>query len=139
LLISPDFASWVRRVETLPRLRFRPLATWPAVLPGCVARNSTMRFLVSTWRVRAVARRVLARRAVARRPERAGAASSLCAWNSLICSSSQAKTLLEIRALGFERVDHLLNAGQVLLLVRRDPLGRGPRLAVYEYVNARSN
>ena len=103
-----------------------------------------MLVLVSTWRVRAVARRVLARRAVARRPERAGAAGaapSWCAWNSLICSSSQARiafalesllpfepgeTLLQFRALGFERVDHLLNAGQVLLLLRRDLLGLGP-------------
>jgi hypothetical protein len=70
------------------------LATWPAVLPGCLPRNSTMLVLVSTWRVRAVARRVLARRAVARRPERAGAAGaapSWCAWNSLICPSSQAR------------------------------------------------
>jgi len=33
------------------------------------------------------------------------------------------ETLLEFRALGFERVDHLLNAGQELLLLRRDPLG----------------
>ena len=36
------------------------------------------------------------------------------------------ETLLELYALGFERVDHLLNAGQVLLLLRRDPLGLGP-------------
>jgi hypothetical protein len=36
------------------------------------------------------------------------------------------ETLLEFCALGFERVDHLLNAGQVLLLLRRDPLGLEP-------------
>jgi hypothetical protein len=36
------------------------------------------------------------------------------------------QALLEFRALGLECVDHLLNAGQVLLLVRRDPLGLGP-------------
>ena len=36
------------------------------------------------------------------------------------------ETLLEFRALGFERVDHLLNAGQELLLLRRDLLGLWP-------------
>jgi hypothetical protein len=34
--------------------------------------------------------------------------------------------LLEFRTLGFERVDHLLNSGQELLLLRRDLLGLGP-------------
>ena len=41
-------AGWVKRVEALPRLRFRPLATSPAVLPGCLARKSMMRALTST-------------------------------------------------------------------------------------------
>jgi hypothetical protein len=36
------------------------------------------------------------------------------------------ETLLEFRALSFERVDHLLNAGQVLLLLPRDLLELGP-------------
>src|ERR1700758_5493598 len=45
--IWPVFASCVKRVETLAGLRFRPLATSPAVLSGCLARNSMMAALVS--------------------------------------------------------------------------------------------
>ena len=49
------------------------------------------------------------------------------------------ETLLEFRALGFERVDYLLNAGQVLLLLRTHLLGAGARdLLCTWYVNARS-
>jgi len=46
-LIWPVLASWVNRVETLPGLRFRALAISPAVLSGCLARNSMMRTLMS--------------------------------------------------------------------------------------------
>jgi hypothetical protein len=48
------------------------------------------------------------------------------------------ETLPEFRALGFERIDHLLNAGQVLLLVRRDLLGLEPETCQNGYVSARS-
>jgi len=54
--------------------------------------NPMMRAVVSCWRLRAVARLVLARRAVARRTERAGAAAArLSTRNCLICWSSRAK------------------------------------------------
>ena len=47
------------------------------------------------------------------------------------------ETLLEFRALGFERVDHLLNAGRLLLLVRRDLLGLGPETCCVRGTSAR--
>ena len=68
-----------------------------------------MRAFVSPWRTRATARRVLARRAVARRTERAGGAPpSLVIVEHLQLLLEPGEPLAELGLLGFERVDDLL-------------------------------
>jgi hypothetical protein len=105
-----------------------------------LARNSTMLVLVSTWRVRAVARRC----SLAERWRDAPSELALPALPVVVRVElldllfEPGETLPEFRALGFERVDHLLNAGQVLLLVRGDLLGLEPEPCQNGYVSARS-
>ena len=109
--ISPSFASCVRRVETLPRFMSSPRATSPAVLPGCFARNSMMRVLVSPLRTRATARRLLARRAAwpaNRARRRLVAVLALVEHLQLLLEPGE--PLAQLGLLRFERVNDLSDA-----------------------------